>query len=177
MREITIYEADDGTRFNTLTEAVRHDACIAVVAEIMAPLADIPTPRGQVHYQLTRPQMDAVKTAKLALLSLAAPLVSTDPDYPMRKRIDAVGVAICDRPEQDDGTAGGPRWDDATWGIGECAPKPIRRAWARLANIDSAGRVFEQGYDRANPHETRRVTVGAEASTDADAASAEWVQS
>lgn len=130
IKTITVYEASDGARFDTLTLAEKREKLLADVALAMSPLGSVPKlvsdDKGWVHHTL-----EAVRKAKHALLDLAAPSLRGISWYQSDKydEIHVQGVA-------------GRIIDDAGG--------PVATAWARLRCIDTYGREFNQPYHAIN---------------------------
>jgi hypothetical protein len=135
-REITIYEAHDGTRFDTLERATQHEQLIAVVADAMAPLPDPPDGEfGNERRGYWPHDPDAVTAAKVRLVELAAAL-NVGQGWFKEHLHEAADI----HPSSYAGRV-----------MSECGPAPLDRAWRRLSRIDDRGREWEQPYFALNP--------------------------
>ena len=138
-KQITMYEANDGTRFGSLAAAEAHDAVGARVNEIMAALPD--PPKGdfgneQRGYWQQNPT--TVLAVRVALVELAVELEVCNGWF--NSHIEESGG----KPEDfhQHGIAGRI--------MSEGAPRPLDRAWSRLMRIDDRGREWEQPFFAIN---------------------------
>jgi hypothetical protein len=139
MKTITVYEANDGTRFDSQQQAEERDALIAAVADaVRGVLIERPADALFAHdrHYLPHP-VERVQQYKAALLRLAGKEFARRKDHtfdhiwqspPEKVHRQSIVVRILD----------------------ECVP-PISAAWSRVTCIDPIGREWEQPYFADNP--------------------------
>lgn len=136
-KAITMYEAEDGTRFGTLERAEQHDELCRVLEDVMAQLRPVPEGDfGNERRGYVQQDPAAVRAVKVRLVEIAAALPHMGW---FQERLDA-GEAAEVHPMSYGGRI-----------MSECAPRPLGYAWSRLARIDDRGREWEQPYFALNP--------------------------
>lgn len=148
MKPITVYEADDGTRFNDPDTARARDLLCAEVRGVMSALGPSRDLGQGEHYQHP---IVVVVACRLAILRMAERLLPTLDMASLTRRIEA------DPTVTGVGTMGS-RFIDELDG-------PVPRAWRRLCCIAPDGKEYNQQYyathqDEADEHWRR---YGAEA--------------
>lgn len=132
VKEVTKYEAIDGTQWATEQQAVRHENLVLTVKGIMVKLPELDI-SGHNFYQHIPAD---VLSVQVTLAKLAFIAIGNDQD---RHHYDAVINA--DKPMGLYSLIG--RFLDDCGG-------PISRAWTRLMRIDSKFREWEQPYYAIN---------------------------
>lgn len=133
MKTKTIYEADDGTRFDSETECRLHECVIISCHDAMLPLGPERKIKGEQYVQHTREACLQAKRNMLAIVRkqfawLFKDAWATVSDDEIRVR-SAIGRVIDD---------------------GDC--RPIQSAWERLSRINWDNfREYEQQYFANHP--------------------------
>lgn len=139
-KAVTMYEANDGTRFSSLAAAESHDAVEARVRAIMAALPDPPAGDfGNERRGYWQQNPTAVLAARVALVELALEFEVCNGWF--NSAVEEDGHRPADFHPL--GVAGRV--------MSEGAPAPLDRAWRRLCRIDDRGREWEQPYFAINP--------------------------
>ena len=125
-RAITIYEANDGTRFNTKHEAVSHDALCLRISAVERLLRPHPDNHKSCVFQ---PQAELFKRE---LLALGASLFPHESGFRLS-------------PQQVHPMSGVGRF------VSECAPMPYQRLWHRWACMATGDVEYEQPFYALNP--------------------------
>ena len=150
-KQITMFEANDGTRFDSLERAETHDLVETTVATIMAVLPDPPAGdfgNDRRGYWQQNPTM--VLKVRVALIELALELKVCNGWF--NEHIEETGH----KPE-----------DFHPLGIAgrimsEGAPRPLDLAWHRLCRIDDRGREWEQPFFAINSEKGCQYPYGQE---------------
>ncbi len=136
MKQIAMYEADDGSRWKTAEEATARDAVLRAVEEAMAPLG--PRPDFGPHDGYWPHTAEAIRKAKCSLLWITRGIL---PElFGGRIRL---GMKF-----PDDFVAADPGWYLRILD-GTCTP--LELAWGRMWSIDAEGHEWNQPYFALNP--------------------------
>lgn len=127
MKEITQYQANDGSTWGTVSAALKRDNLSAAVAIVMAPLGDTPKAVSDGEGWLQHDPATVIK-AKQGILDLCKP------DY-------AVSYPVFNEPAEKVHPLSvvGRILDDA-------GSDPRSLAWGRFCRIDAEGREHQQCY-------------------------------
>ena len=148
-RAITMYEAHDGTRFNTSEAATQHEQLISVVGDAMATLPDPPDQFGNDTLGYWQQNPTLVMEARVRLVQLAA-AIGVGHNW-FREHLEKGG-----KPEELHPLGYAGRI------MSECGPAPLKRAWSRLSRIDDQGREWEQPFFAINPEKGCQYPYGEE---------------
>lgn len=144
-KKITMYEANDGTRFDCLDRAREHDALCSEVAKVLERLQPVPAD------DFGNSQRGYVQQDPVLVLDVKVRLVEIAAGIGMRWFKEHLDEAADIHPM----SAAGRFMDDG-------APEPLARAWGRLQRIDDKGREWEQPYFALNPEEGCQHPYGQE---------------
>lgn len=147
MKPLTVYEANDGSRWNTEAQAAERDALLVAVEEAMQPLGKHDTScvfaNGGGYYQHTPA---AYATARAALWEITRDRLKSWLDIQREKH---------GKTEADCSTAHPSRFLRMLDGV--CGP--VERAWSRICHIDDQYREWGQRYFVSRPNEANQVCL------------------
>jgi hypothetical protein len=137
MKAITMYEAEDGSRFTDAGEAAKRDGILEAVAAVMAPLGVVPEhdgcdfENGHGYYQH---DPGTIRSVRLALYELSKEKLRWWTDGQIENHgMTHERLALEVHP---------------SWHLrmldGSC--RPLEKAWTRIYRIDSQGREWGQPY-------------------------------
>ncbi len=129
MREVTIYEAYDGARFNSPAECLAHEDLVREVRVMLSPLGfevvSLPDDRYVQHVPIV------VQAVRIAILRKAGEVINHHWFPETIERAEA-GEYV-----------------GAGWGVGRLFDEyngPLTKAWRRVCVIDPKGREWNQPY-------------------------------
>lgn len=138
MKKITIYQCEDGTRFDTEAEALKYESYIARAKKIESHLISIG--RDLYYNEYIQQDPDALRKAKYDFLTLVAERIPEWKDWAIECRDGIRHISHIGRVIDDYGI----KW--------------MRHLYFRFACIDEDGREYQQPYYANHPEEaTRRV--------------------
>jgi|GEM_PF-2547955 len=144
MKEITQYQADDGSVWSTSAEAIFVDELIREVDAAMAPLYPIPETRYGSFEGYYQQDLEVVAKCRAALYRIADRDEILKYYFNIERDKGKTEAEILEIP---------PSW----WNrILDGSHKPLSSALYRLCRIDDTGREWEQQFFAMNPEQGRR---------------------
>jgi hypothetical protein len=146
VKQITKFQADDGTEFRTPNEAMAHDALCVEVAALVAKLHARPDDGCNFSngHGFIRQDKDAVLAVQRGLVAIARRYFGSDEIYERHFRYS-------EEAEKPTGhTFVGRLIDDG-------CPAPVTRAWQRLMCIGEDFREWGQPYYANHPNEAEQI--------------------
>lgn len=146
MKQILIFQADDGTRFDNDQLCQRYEAQCEIINQAMALLKPIPKNAGCNFANgggFIQQDKAAVLMAYGMVLDVAENIAGKDVVAKTKAAHEFAPRSIIGRYLDDSGH------------------RAIYKAWHRFLNMDAQWREWGQGYFAANPHEGKQLELAA----------------